>query len=266
MTTFALVPVLAWARGALLASTLALLLGSSGCATAPADPEDRADFERMNDPLEPTNREIHAGNLWLDDHVLHPIADAYVDTVPPGARRGVHNILANLGEPVIAFNDVLQGHVSSAWTSARRFVINSTIGLVGTFDVASDLDLPRHSADFGQTFGAWGIGEGPYVNLPLFGPSNVRDTTGLALTALANPLLFIAGPGAEAALYAQTVAQPVDERSRRSPMLDSLRRESLDYYAALRAAYRQHRAFLIEQARSGRPAHVEFGYPIPAEE
>jgi phospholipid-binding lipoprotein MlaA len=253
-----------WARRALFSSALALLVGAAGCATPPTDRGDQAEFEQLNDPLEPTNREIHAVDLWLDDKVLHPVADAYVDVVPPGAREGIHNVLSNLGEPVIAFNDLLQGNATLAWTATRRFAINATVGVVGVFDVASDLNLPRHNADFGQTFGVWGIEEGPYIYLPVLGPSNARDATGLILTALTNPLIYVGG--AEAAVYAETATQPVDERSRRSPMLDELRADSLDYYAALRAVYRQHRAHRIEQARSRSRVQVEFGYPVPVDE
>jgi len=228
------------------AGLLFILLVLTGCAAAP--------IGEAEDPFEPVNRHTQAGFLWLDDHVLHPVSDAYVGSVPEGVRRSIHNALANLGLPVVIVNDLLQGNLSLSASGLGRLAVNSTAGLGGLFDVAGDLGLKPHQADFGQTFGVWGIGEGPYLFLPFFGPSNPRDAVGTALGIAGNPLILLGGWEAAASVGGTTVSGALDSRARRSEALDRLRGESLDYYAALRAAYRQNRLYHIEQGRAGRPA------------
>jgi phospholipid-binding lipoprotein MlaA len=132
-------------RGPALVSILFLV----ACAAVPNDPEARAAYDRANDPAEPTNRTIFAGNQFVDRNALRPVARAYEDYVPGGVRKSLHNFVANLKEPAIAVNDVLQANFSRAWNTTQRFVVNSTVGGAGLFDVASDWDLPRHEADFG---------------------------------------------------------------------------------------------------------------------
>jgi phospholipid-binding lipoprotein MlaA len=241
---------------------LGLALGMGACASAPSDPESRAEFDKINDPAEPTNREVFGFNQTLDRNVIKPVALAYQNNVPDGVRRGVHNFLTNLDEPLIGFNDILQANSERALTATTRFMINTTFGVVGIFDMAGEWGLPHHDSDFGQTFGVWGIGEGPYITLPIFGPSNPRDAAGLALTFAANPLTWMSGTPALAAGFTRGATQGVDERERNLDTLDDLQRNSLDFYATLRSVYRQHREGMIEEAKSGNPnAHVEFGYP-----
>jgi phospholipid-binding lipoprotein MlaA len=128
------------------------------------------------------------------------------------------------------------------------------------------MGLPGHKSDFGQTFGVWGIGEGPYMTLPIFGPSNPRDAVGLALSFAANPLTWMSGGAVTAASLSRGGVQGVDERARNVDTLDDLERNSLDFYATLRSVYRQYRQGMIEDAKSGNPnANVEFGYPKEAE-
>lgn len=241
---------------------LGLALGASACASAPSDPEARTEFDKVNDPAEPTNRAVFGFNQTLDRNVIKPVAQAYEDNVPDGVRRGVHNFVTNLNEPLISFNDVLQGDAQRALASSTRFMINTTFGVAGVFDMADSWGLPHHDSDFGQTFGVWGIGEGPFLTLPIFGPSNVRDATGTVLTFAANPLTWISGGPALAAGMTRGATEGVDERGRNIDTLDDLQRNSLDFYATLRSVYRQHREGMIEEAKSGNPnAHVEFGYP-----
>ena len=171
----------------------ASMLVMAGCAHVPTDPDARADYERANDPAEPTNRAVFGANQVVDRNVLKPVATAYRDNVPDGVRRGVHNFVTNLGEPGVFVNDVLQGNVHRALNTTARFVVNSSAGVGGLFDVADDWGLPHHQADFGQTFGVWGIGPGPAVQLPLLGPSDVRDSVGSVLGFVANPLNQISG-------------------------------------------------------------------------
>ncbi|MEJ0072382.1 MAG: TonB family protein [Pseudomonadota bacterium] len=179
---------------ALCALGFALSLGA--CATAPADPESKAEFAKTNDPAEPTNRAVFDFNQTVDRNLFKPVAQAYQDNLPDGVRRGVHNFLTNLDEPLVSFNDLLQANGERALTSSTRFMINTTLGIGGIFDLAGDWGLPHHDSDFGQTFGVWGIGEGPYITLPIFGPSNARDAVGLALSFAANPLTWMSGGAA----------------------------------------------------------------------
>jgi phospholipid-binding lipoprotein MlaA len=246
--------------------SVALAAGLGACATAPADPEARAEFERTNDPAEPTNRDIHDFNQAFDKNLFKPVAEAYNDTVPDTIRRVIHNFLNNLDEPVVGFNDLLQGNGSRWWITTQRFIINTTIGVGGMIDVAAEMGIPGHKSDFGQTFGVWGIGEGPYMTLPIFGPSNPRDAVGMALGFAANPLTWMSGGAVTAASLGRGATQGVDERARNVDTLDDLERNSLDFYATLRSVYRQYRQGMIEDAKSGNPnANVEFGYPRESE-
>jgi phospholipid-binding lipoprotein MlaA len=241
---------------------LGIALGTGACASAPSDPEAKAEFDKINDPAEPTNRDVFAFNQSLDRNVIKPVAQAYEDNVPEPVRRGLHNFLTNLDEPLVSFNDLLQANSERALTSTTRFFINTTFGVVGIFDMAGEWGLPHHDSDFGQTFGVWGIGEGPYLTLPVFGPSNPRDAVGTALTFVANPLTWMSGTATVVAGLGRGVSSGVDERARNIDTLDDLQRSSLDFYATLRSVYRQHREGMIEEAKSGNPnAHVEFGYP-----
>src|SRR5258708_13350920 len=147
------------------------------CASVPTDPEARAEYEHANDPAEPTNRAIFAGNQFVDRNALKPVARAYEDYVPGGVRTSLHNFVSNLREPGIAVNDVLQANFGRAWNTTQRFVINSTVGGAGFFDLASDWDPPPPDAHFGQTFVASGIDPRPNVHLPHFGPTNPPDPT-----------------------------------------------------------------------------------------
>lgn len=243
---------------------LATLLACTACAgrhpaAGPAEAEDTPD-----DPAESVNRTVFAGNQYLDRHVLHPVATAYHDHVPEPARNGLHNFVTNLTEPRILVNDLLQGNVTRALNTAERFVVNSTIGGAGFFDVAgSSLDLPHHEADFGQTLGVWGVGPGPAVQLPLLGPSNLRDTIGRALGFATNPLVFIPGAAMAGISTAARPASALDDRERLLPATNALEAGSLDYYAALRSANEQRRARLVEEGRAGLVRHRE---PVPSVE
>lgn len=224
---------------------LVLSLGLvSGCATAP-DPTDReaeVEYQQINDPGEPTNRAVFAVNQVLDKGVLKPAAGMYRDLVPPAVRTGVGNALNNLRSPVIFFNDVLQGEMRRAGVTFMRFVINTTIGIGGLGDPASDMGFPYHSEDFGQTLAAWGIGEGPFVMLPVFGPSNPRDAVGLVVDFLVDPInMWATNTDRDYIIYARGATRAVDERARNYDLLEDLERSSLDFYATIRSLYRQRR-------------------------
>src|SRR5216684_5685707 len=233
---------------------LALTLTNTACAHRPADPEARAEYERNNDPAEPTNRVIFAGNKFVDVHALQPVARGYEDHVPGRVRKSLHNFVDNLGQPGIAINDVLQGNFSRSWNTLQRFVINTTVGGAGLFDVATDWDRPAHPADFGQTLGVWGIGPGPSVQLPLFGPSNVRDSVGKVIDLVSNPTNFIPGGAAATVSTATGGVGFIDGRAGLLSTTVPLEHNSLDYYAALRSAAAQRRAALVAEGKGGEVA------------
>lgn len=245
------------------------IVAVGACAHAPAEPEARAEYKRANDPAEPTNRAIFAGNKFVDDNALQPVARAYQEYMPSRAQKSVHNFVSNLGQPTVALNDVLQGNFSRSWNTIQRFAINTTVGGAGLFDVATDWNLPGHKADFGQTLGVWGVGPGPSVQLPLLGPSNVRDTVGTVIGVVANPTNFIPGGAAATVGMAAGAAGAVDGRARTLSATDSLEKQSLDYYAASRSAAAQRRAALVAEGKTGDVGGPEHGAssapaPVPA--
>nr|WP_298689696.1 VacJ family lipoprotein [uncultured Dongia sp.] len=238
---------------------LAALLALAACAEVPTDPVARMAYDEANDPAEPANRLIFDGNQWVDRNALQPAARTYQNYVPGGVRDGVRNFGQNLGTPVVLVNDVLQGNMSRAWTTAQRFAVNTTVGVAGLYDVASDWDLPAHEADFGQTLGVWGVGPGPSVQLPLLGPSNLRDTAGTAFGFLGDPVGNV--PGMQVIQMSSSVAGVIDGRARMLPMTGELEKNSIDYYAALRSMYEQRRAAFIEEGKTGSLPSAEDGAP-----
>lgn len=221
----------------------AALIALSACATPPQDPAARAEFEADNDPIEPLNRAIFDFNLVVDGTIIKPAAQVYRGVLPEGARTGIHNALDNLRSPIVFANDVLQGETQRAAITAWRFVINSTIGILGIFDVAKEAGYPGHSEDFGQTFAKWGIGEGPYLVLPILGPSNPRDATGLAAEWFTDPFnIWMSNTDRDWVVWTRTGVTGLDWRSRNIETIDELKKTSIDFYAAIRSLYRQRRA------------------------
>lgn len=221
----------------------------AGCATASHDPALRADAAENNDPAEPTNRAVFSANMALDRNAVRPVARGYRDHLSPAVRDGVHNFVRNLGEPAVAVNDLMQGNFKRCWTTVQRFGINSTIGIAGIRDVATGLDRPAHVADFGQTMGVWGLNTGPSVQLPLFGPSNVRDTVGKVVDVISNPVTLLTG-GLGSAGIALAGVGVVDGRANILPMTDTLESNSTDYYVALRSVMAQRREALVADAKA----------------
>lgn len=215
----------------LLAASLAAA-SLAGCATDPSG---------QNDPYEHTNRAIFAFDQKLDHAVARPIAVFYNHAVPEFARDGVHNFLGNLDAPVTLGNDVLQGSPSRAGQTLGRMVINSTLGVAGLVDVAAKMGIPRHDEDFGQTLGVWGAGEGPYLVLPLQGPSNPRDLTGDVADIFMDPLTYLRFHNYALYMGIRSGMEIVDLRARNVENLDAIERTSVDLYATTRSLYRQHR-------------------------
>jgi len=224
----------------------------TACAHPPADPVARAEYNRSNDPAEPTNRAIFTANKFVDDNALKPVAEVYQEHVPGRVQKSIRNFTGNLRQPAVALNDVLQGNFSRSWNTIQRFTINTTVGGAGLFDVATDWNRPDHSADFGQTLGVWSIGPGPTVQLPLLGPSNVRDSVGKVVDMVANPTNFIPGSAIATVGMVSGAAGAVDGRARMLKATDSLERNSLDHYAASRDAAAQRRAALVDEGKEGK--------------
>ncbi|MFT8244709.1 VacJ family lipoprotein [Roseomonas sp. BN140053] len=232
---------------------LCLALGASACATRPdpSDPDAVAEFEQNNDPLEPTNRALFSVHQTIDRAVLRPAAVAYRAVVPPPVRTGIRNVLGNLRAPVIFLNDALQGNPERARDTLARFMLNSTVGLGGIFDVAAAMGLPGHTEDFGQTLAAAGLGEGPYLFIPLLGPSNPRDLVGTGVDIVSNPFTYLTfgSDGLNNAYdYGVPVARGLDLREGVIETLDAVNSTSLDPYATIRSGYRQQRNREIRNA------------------
>lgn len=233
------------AAGALLSALLLL----SSCATPPPadDPEEVQEFKEINDPLEPTNRTMFAVHEAVDQAVLQPVAEAYRALLPEPIRNGVRNMLGNLRTPVILTGDMLQGNLDRARKTLGRFMVNSTIGLGGVVDVSRDLGVHGHSEDTGQTLAVWGAGEGFYLFVPLLGPSNPRDLLGFGTDIVINPTTWIGqGQLLDAWNYTRLGLTVVDTREALLDPINAVRASSLDPYATLRSAYRQRRAFEIQ--------------------
>ena len=235
------------------AALVALLpLALAACATPPSDPAARAEFDETNDPFEPLNRTIFSFNLFVDRILLKPIATTYEAAVPEVGRNTIRHFLDNLGEPIVFANNMLQGEFRRAHDTAGRFLTNSTLGLGGTIDVATKAGLEKQTGDFGQTLWYWGVPDGPYIVLPVLGPSNPRDAIGTGVDGFADPYgLAFSGSAMTNANYGRYVINGVDQRARNIQTLDELQRNAIDFYAQLRSLFRQHRA---SELRHGEPA------------
>ena len=229
---------------------LACGLALAGCASSEEPPAQASVAEAANDPFEPMNRKIFDMNEGFDKVVLLPVAQVYVDVVPEPARDSVHNFLENLDLPITFANDLLQGEMTRAGQTLGRFTVNTTVGVGGLFDIASDWGIPDHQEDFGLTLGKWGVGEGPYLVVPFFGPDPPRDVTGQVVDIFLDPTTYV---HIDHHIYwsaAREVAEAIDLRSRNIDNIESIERSSVDYYASLRSLYRQLRN---NEIRDGKP-------------
>jgi len=242
------------ARHLATALVLTAALSVSACGSPPP-PGSVAQAEDVNDPLEGTNRFLYRINDGLDTYVFRPVAVAYRDVVPGGVRRPIHNVLVNLSSPVVFANDVLEAKPRRAGDTMMRFLINSTAGVAGLFDVATDLGYPAHSADLGVTLALWGVPSGPYLYLPLLGPSSPRGVAGFAIDTAVDPFTYVPrGYGLLTLNWARYGLGLLDARSRYASDLDHVKSGALDPYATFRSLYRQNLDSQIEAARHDRPA------------
>ena len=226
-------------------------------AMAVGAPDIDADFagggaggagERIYDPFETLNRGTFFVNDMLDTILFRPLAIGYRFVTTEGIRRSIRNFFQNLNSPVVLANDLLQLEIGDAGVTTTRFVINSTIGVLGLFEFAEDFGYPYHNADFGQTLHSYGSQPGVYLVLPILGPSTARDGVGTAVDLIFDPLFWLLDP---LPVLGIDMAEGMTRRETLIEPLDDLKASSVDFYSALRSAYFQNRAV---ELRKGRPA------------
>ena len=232
-----------------------LVLGAFVAASAPVHAEASAtdkrsislaattDEDDVNDPLERVNRAIFEFNEVIHEGLLGPVAHAYNRNVPKAFRTGVSNFLTNLSSPISIANNLLQGNLAAALDLFARLIVNSTIGMGGIADVVSELDGEPKKEDFGQTLGVWGMGEGFYLVLPIFGPSSPRDAVGkFIVDPYFSPFAqWVGNTDRDNVSYAKQGLSGIDEFAGVVDELGQIRKTSVDYYAAIRSLYRQKR-------------------------
>jgi len=232
-------------------SVIALLTLLGACSTTSVS--DDPLLHVSDDPLEGLNRSIYSFNTTADKYVLRPASKGYNSVVPKPAKSGVRNFFTNLGEPLNALNNLLQGDVDGALKSTYRFTVNSTVGLLGLFDVAGkQLDVTPAKEDFGQTLAAWGVGPGPYIMLPFLGPTNLRDGVGRVTDiSILYPINEITESSS-----GRTALSVLDIVALRTTLLgsDKVLESQLDQYAFLKRAFEQTR---IMDIYDGNPPQAE---------
>jgi phospholipid-binding lipoprotein MlaA len=246
-----------------------LLVGLAGLAVTALWPAAQAvaavdPATQIYDPWEHANRALYKFNDGLDRAILRPAALGYKRALPRPVRKGVRNVLNNIDEPNTLMNDLLQGKVVLGGQSAVRFIINSTVGVAGIFDVVRPMGIPRHDADFGQTLGRWGVPPGPYLFVPVFGPSDLRDGTGRIVDGFASILslhdLHVTTPyrvGIE-------VVDGVDSRLALDSTIEEVKHTATDPYATERSAYLQNRRSMVVDSKQAVDQLPSFDEPPPA--
>jgi phospholipid-binding lipoprotein MlaA len=225
------------------------MAGLSGCATPPDSTAEAAD----EDVLEPYNRVAYQFNYTLDGLVLKPVTQIYRGVVPEEGRAMVSNVIDNLYSPVVFANSVMQGDPENSFATFWRFMLNSTFGLGGLNDFATEAGLKNRQTDFGMTLALCDVEAGPYFVIPIIGPSTVRDAAGRAVDTLINPLTYIEDKTSTTIW----VATAIDARSRHAKLIDQVYDNSVDPYTTFRSAYLQKRASDIKRARKSREKALE---------
>jgi phospholipid-binding lipoprotein MlaA len=235
-------------------AALALLVAgaATGCATGPE--------RKPGDPLEPMNRQIFRFNDALDRTIAQPVAKGYQKVTPQPLRQAISNFFSNLGDLGNAANNLLQLNVTDATEDVMRFAFNSTLGLGGLIDWATPAGLPKHHQDFGLTLGHWGIPSGPYLVLPLFGPSSFRDSLGFAVDFRFNIMTYLE-PGVRNPMW---IAQFISARSDLLGASDLLNAAALDKYSFVRDAFTQQRASLLRGTNTKPAPLPNYGDPEDA--
>lgn len=237
------------ACGLLALLSLAALSGCAASGVQEANPDD---------PWEGFNRKVFAFNDVVDRYALKPVAQGYDYVTPDPVQKSVGNVFSNLGEIRTTLNSVLQGKPGNAGISTGRFLVNSTVGILGIFDVARHMDLVGREEDFGQTLGVWGVGEGPYVVLPLLGPRTLRHTAAIPANIATNPLTYVDD---DTVRISATVLKIIDTRA------GFLEQEKLlrgDRYSFLRDGYLQRRRFEVLDGELGEDPFASDEYDLDA--
>jgi len=230
-------PAMRWLRSALGVTALVLLAFLTGCATVPPNAG-----QDPRDPLESFNRQVFEFNEGLDKVVLKPLAQAYDKVVPVPVQECLSNGFSNLREPSNALNNLLQGKGSVAVSDVCRFAINTTVGLLGCFDVATRMGLEKSREDFGQTLAVWGVGNGPFLVLPLFGPSTIRDTAGIGVESVLDVNFWIENVSVRNTIFA---VRTISFRHELLKTDDLISGAALDKYTFIRDGYLQRRRNLV---------------------
>jgi len=231
-----------------LAAIASLSLLTAGCAST-GGPDQEAVMvgdEQIHDPMEGLNRGIFNVNEHIDKSVIEPVARGYRYITPKPVRMSIRNFLRNLRSPLVMGNELLQGDLEGFGNASARLFINTLLGVGGLFDVADMGGIPYEPEDFGQTLGVWGVGNGPYVVIPILGPSTVRDTAGMVVDSFADPVrIYMFSHDLEWLHYTRITVSAIDQREELLDVIDDLRANSFDYYAAIRSAYYQRRQALV---------------------
>lgn len=214
-----------------------------------------AETNNPKDPFENFNRSVFSFNQRVDQNLLRPVAKGYQTVVPSPVRQGVSNFFGNINDVWIGVNNLLQGKVVAAGSDAGRVVVNTTLGILGIFDVATNFGLEKHDEDFGQTLATWGVGDGPYLVLPFFGPRTLRDSAGLGVDVYTDPV------GRHTPVDERNSALAVRIVKDRAELLDAesvVSDAALDPYTYLRDAYLQHRQYVIHDGQMPRSKDDDF--------
>lgn len=266
-------------RATLLATTLSLLTAGAAFAQSPTPagdpaqsssaaapppaaapaPADASVLGPNPDPYEHFNRKSYGLFVWLDSHAIRPASVFYGHAVPSPLRGGFHNVIRNVNTPVIFFNDVLQLHPKAAGQTLGRFFLNSTVGLAGLADVATQAGIPYHNNGFGNTLGRYGVPPGPFVFIPILGPSDVRDIFGYGMDSVSDPLTWIRYTGRWEVSASRTVIGGLDTRLQADPQLKQIDSMATDRYATLRSLYLQNRAAEVNGGKVNVQALPDFG-------
>lgn len=254
-------------QGFVIRTALLLVVAAlAGCATPPpaSDPDAVAEFKANNDPVEPMNRRLYAVHDAIDTAVIVPVARTWRDEVPDPVRQHIGDFLDNTRSPTRFANDTQQAKPRRAGDTLMRFLVNTTLGLGGLFDVATDLGYPSHTTDFGITLAMAGVGTGPYLFVPVMGPSDVRDATTIGADVVMSPLTWVGLPPAVKAFdYGRGVVSAVNTRSDLLDTVSDVKRTALDPYATFRSLYQQHRQAAIEATRADDRATVPAWFGTP---
>lgn len=260
----ALGPAIGLCLAGALVATRAAAQETAPAPTSADAPEASPTATVAYDPWKPINKPLFALGMGIDHVVIAPITHTYMRVAPLPVRNRVSAVVYNLNEPSTAIEDVLQGHPKRAGRATARFVVNSTVGLLGLFDVASRWGIAPHESDFGQTLGRYGAQPGPYIFVPIIGPLNLRDGVGRVVDVVTDPVGFLTGPITSAPGAARQGVAALDTRTLSDPAFRALD-DATDPYVTARSAYTQYRAARVQAATGETQALPDFDEPPSAQ-